>query len=290
MDKVGVSEGLNSNPDQPSPTSVLDARSEDSSCNEPETSGKTSKDWSKSCFSVSKFSLPGMYSVLIAFANLFCEAVSRSSAVEAVACSLSWDNASSEAQLLCTRRPSSLISDPDTDESESHVLVQNIMSYSRLGGAPPGMAFTGWRLPDYPLDPVLCNKILELREQSSYRRLLFDCVNAALVEIGENALLSAFPCSKAHSRTLRETSAPDLRVEVWSILKDWIYGARMFVVSKNGNAGVMLDRIVKQEVEGRGWVKTMITQVVDITEELEGGVMEELVEEAVLDFSARFQQ
>ncbi|GJM85529.1 hypothetical protein PR202_ga01987 [Eleusine coracana subsp. coracana] len=286
LDKLGVSEGPNSNPDQPSPTSVLDARSEDSSCNEPETSARTSKNASKSCFSVPKYLLLRMDSMPIVSANLFYEAVSRSSAVEAVACSLSWDNTSSEVQLLCTRRSRSLISDADTDESESHVLVQNIMSSSKLGGASPSMVFTGWHLPHYPLDPVLCNKILELREQSSYRRLMFDCVNAALAEIGENALLSAFPCSKAHSRTLRETSAP----EVWSVLKDWIYGARVFVVSKKGNAGVILNRIVKQEVEGRGWVKMMIAQVVDITEELEGGVMEELVEEAVLDFSACFQR
>jgi hypothetical protein len=229
-----------------------------------------------------------MVSILISSANLFCESVSRFSAVEAVACSLSWDSKTSESQLLCTRRPPSLISEADTDESESHVLVQNIMSSSGLGGAQSSMAFAGWHLSDHPLDPVLCNKILELQEHSSYRRLLFDCVNAALVEIGENTLLSALPCTKAHSRTLKDSSAPDLRVEVWSILKDWIYGARLFVVSKKGNAGILLDRIVKQEVEGRSWVKMMTAQVVDITEELEGGVMEELVEEAVLDFSACF--
>ncbi|TVU29266.1 hypothetical protein EJB05_20825 [Eragrostis curvula] len=261
LDKLGVNKCLNSNPDQPSPTSVLDAPSEDSSCNEPETSGRTSK-----------------------------KAISRSSAVEDVACSLSLDNTTSESELFCIRRPSSLISDAATDESESHVLVQNMMSSTGLSGVQSTMAFTGWHLSDYPLDPVLCNKILELREQSSYRRLLFDCVNVALVEIGENALLSSFPCSKAHSRTLRYVSAPDLRVEVWGILKDWIYGARMFVVNKKGNAGILWDRIVKQEVEGRGWVKMMIMQVVDITEELGEGVMEELVEEVVLDFSACFQQ
>ena len=61
------------------------------------------------------------------------------------------------------------------------------------------------------------------------------------------------------------------------------------MVSKRDNAGIILDRIVKQEVEARGWVKLMMAQVVDITEELEGGVMDELVEEAVLDFTVCFQ-
>ena len=77
---------------------------------------------------------------------------------------------------------------------------------------------------------------------------------------------------------------------VWSILKDWVYRARMFVVNRRDNAGIMLDRIVKQEVEGRGWGNSLMLQVVDITEHLEGGVMEELVEEAVLDFAVCSQR
>ncbi|RLM79191.1 uncharacterized protein C2845_PM12G20510 [Panicum miliaceum] len=260
LDKLGVNKGLNSNRDQPSPTSVLDAPSEDSSCNEPETSGRTSKN-----------------------------TISRSSAIETVARFLSWDDSASESQLLGTPRTTSLMSDVDDDESECHVLVQNIMSSAGLGSSQSSMVFTGWHLPDYPRDPVLCNKVSELKEQSSYRRLLFDCVNIALIEIGENALLSSFPWSKRHPRTWRNTSSPDLGVEVWSILKDWIYGAQMFVVSRRDNAGIMLDRIVKQEVEGRGWVNSVILQVVDITEHLEGGVMEELLEEAVLDFAVCFR-
>ncbi|XP_066318884.1 uncharacterized protein [Miscanthus floridulus] len=261
LDKLGVNKCLNSNRDQPSPTSVLDAPSEDSSCNEPETPGRTTSK----------------------------NAISRSSATETVARFLSWDDTASESQSLCNPRPSSLLPDVDDDESECHVLVQNIMSSAGLGTSQSCMVFTGWHLPDHPLDPVLYNKVSELQEKSSYRRLLFDCVNVALIEIGENTLLSAFPWSKRHSRTWRGTSSPDLGVEVWSILKDWIYGARMFVVSKRDNAGIILDRIVKQEVEARGWVKLMMAQVVDITEELEGGVMDELVEEAVLDFTVCFQ-
>ncbi|KAG2659855.1 uncharacterized protein LOC120708525 isoform X2 [Panicum virgatum] len=263
LDKLGVNKGLNSNRDQPSPTSVLDAPSEDSSCNEPEISGRTSKN-----------------------------TISRSSAIETVARFLSWDDSASESQLLCTPRTTSLMSDVDDDESECHVLVQNIMSSAGLGSSQSSMVFTGWHLPNYPRDPVLCDKVSELEEKSSYRRLLFDCVNIALIEIGENALLGSFPWSKRHwhSRTWRNTSSPDLGVEVWSILKDWIYGARMFVVSRRDNAGIMLDRIVKQEVEGRGWVNSLMLQVVDITEHLEGGVMEELVEEAVLDFAVCSQR
>ncbi|WVZ74591.1 hypothetical protein U9M48_022755 [Paspalum notatum var. saurae] len=260
LDKLGVNKGLNSKRDQPSPTSVLDAPSEDSSCNEPETSRRTTSK----------------------------NGISRSSAIKTVNRFLSWDDIASVSQSLRNPRLTSLLSDVDDDESECHVLVQNIMSSAGLSTSQSSMVFSGWHLPDHPLDPVLCNKVLELQEKSSYRKLLFDCVNVALVEIGENTLLSAFLRSKRHCRTWRDTSSPYLGVEVWNILKDWIYGAQMLMVSKKDNAGIMLDRLVKQEVEGRTWMNLFMSQVVDITEQLEGGVLEELVEEAVLDLAVCF--
>uniref|UniRef100_J3LET3 DUF4378 domain-containing protein n=1 Tax=Oryza brachyantha TaxID=4533 RepID=J3LET3_ORYBR len=262
LSKLGLNEGLNSTRDQPSPTSVLDAPSEDSSCNEPESSASTTSKNAK--------------------------AVSRSSAIDSVACSLSWDDTTSESPLPRTRGQSSFLPDADDEESECHILVQNIMSSAGLDDAQSSMIFIGWHLPDCPLDPVLFSKVLELREQSSYQRLLFDCVNVSLVEIGENTLLSTFPWSKAHSRTWGGATSA-LGIEVWSILKDWIYGTRMFVVNRRDNAGIMMDRIVKQEVEGTGWVKMVTTQFVGITEQIEAGVLDDLMGEAVLDFACACQ-
>jgi hypothetical protein len=60
----------------------------------------------------------------------------------------------------------------------------------------------------------------------------------------------------------------------------------MFVVSRRDNTGILTDRVVKQVVEGSGWVKMMLSQVVDITEQIEAGVLEALVAETVLDFAA----
>jgi hypothetical protein len=235
-------------------------------------------------FSISQF---GLYTDICLL--IVSETASRSSAIEDVACSLSWDDATSESPLAGISRPPYLHSDADDDESECHVLVQNIMASAGLDDddARSSMVFTGWHLLDCPLDPLLRKKLLELRERRSYRRLLVDCVNVALVEIGENALLlSAFAWSKARCRTWRrENSSPDFGVEVWSILKDWIHGARMFVVSKRDNTGIMMDKIVKQEVEGSVWVKMTLSQVVDITEQIQEGVLEELVADAVLDFA-----
>ena len=143
LDKLGVNKGLNSNRDQPSPTSVLDAPSEDSSCNEPEISGRTSKNTSKAIFPYHSSPLLNLVCVMITSADMSSEAVSRSSAIETVARFLSWDDSASESQLLCTPRTTSLMSDVDDDESECHVLVQNIMSSAGLGSSQSSMVMMG---------------------------------------------------------------------------------------------------------------------------------------------------
>jgi hypothetical protein len=52
-----------------------------------------------------------------------------------------------------------------------------------------GMVFTGWYLPDCPLDPALCDKLLDRKEEAaksrerrSNQKLLFDYANMTLVE------------------------------------------------------------------------------------------------------------
>ncbi|KAF8748085.1 hypothetical protein HU200_013064 [Digitaria exilis] len=115
------------------------------------------------------------------------------------------------------------------------------------------------------------------------------CINSNRDQPSPTSVLDA-PSEDSSCNEPETSGRTSKNTKVWSILKDWIYGARLFVVSRRDNSGIMLDRIVKQEVEGRGWVNSMMMQVVDITEHLEGGVMEELVEEAVLDFTVCFRR
>ncbi|XP_062226118.1 uncharacterized protein LOC133924546 [Phragmites australis] len=254
--------GLKGIRDEPSPTSVLDASFEDGNINEPESSR------SNTC-SNDRVAL-------------------RSTAIESVACSLSWEDMNSPSPLLGSTKLTPL-SNVD-DELECVAFVQKIVSSAGLDDPQLCMVFTGWYLPDCPLDPALCDKLLDRKEEAaksrerrSNQKLLFDCVNMSLIEIGQDALLCTYPWGQVRSMARKETLSQALGQEVPCHMRDWLYGLGKFVVNENNDAGTMLERIVQQEVEGRGWVKSMRWEVDGIAKQIEWEVFEELVKEAVDD-------
>lgn len=154
------------------------------------------------------------------------------------------------------------------------------------------MVFTGWYLPDSPLDPALRDKFLDRkeedaksRERRSNQKLVFDCVNMALVEIGLDALLYTYPWSRACFGTRKGTLSQTLGGEVWSLVRDWLYGAGSFAANKDDNAGTMLERIVQEEVEGRGWTKLLTSETDEITEQIACEVLEDLVTDSLEDLA-----
>uniref|UniRef100_A0A0A8Y7B9 DUF4378 domain-containing protein n=1 Tax=Arundo donax TaxID=35708 RepID=A0A0A8Y7B9_ARUDO len=253
--------GLKGFRDEPSPTSVLDASFEDSSINEPESSRSNTS-------STDRVAL-------------------RSTAIESVACSLSWEDMNSPSPLLGSTKITPL-SNIDDDELECVAFVQKIMSSAGLGNLQLSMVFTGWYLPDCPLDPALCDKLLDRKEEAaksrerrSNQKLLFDCVNMTLIEIGQDTLLCAYPWSMAWKETLTQALVED----VPCCMRDWLYGSGSFAVNENDNTGTILERIVQQEVEGRGWVKSMRWEADELTKQIGWEVLEELVKEAVDDLA-----
>uniref|UniRef100_A0A0A9CNK9 DUF4378 domain-containing protein n=1 Tax=Arundo donax TaxID=35708 RepID=A0A0A9CNK9_ARUDO len=265
LDGLRSGGGLKGFRDEPSPTSVLDTSFEDSSINEPESTR------SNAC-TTDRVAL-------------------RSTAIESVACSLSWEDMNSPSPLLGSTKITPL-SNIDDDELECVAFVQKIMSSAGLGNLQLSMVFTGWYLPDCPLDPALCDKLLDRKEEAaksrerrSNQKLLFDCVNMALIEIGQDTLLCAYPWSQARSMAWKETLIQALVEEVPRHMGDWLYGSGSFAVNQNDNAGTILERIVQQEVEGIGWVKSMRWEVDELTKQIAWEVLEELVKEAVDDLA-----
>ncbi|OEL37042.1 hypothetical protein BAE44_0001939, partial [Dichanthelium oligosanthes] len=250
---------LNGSRDEPSPTSVLDAPFEDSNINESESSR----------------------SITCATERIAL----RSDAIESVTRSLSWEDMSSPSPSFGMKKLTPL-SSVDNDELECVAFVQRIVSSAGLGDLQLGMVFTGWYLPDCPLDPALCDKLLDRKEEAaksrerrSNQRLLFDYVNMTLVEIGQDTLLCAYPSSQVRSMASKETLSLALVEEVPCHMRDWLYGSGKFAVNENDDAGTILERIMQQEVEGRGWVKSMRWELDEITEQIAREVLEELVEE-----------
>ncbi|TKW05329.1 hypothetical protein SEVIR_7G168600v4 [Setaria viridis] len=257
--------GLNGTRDEPSPTSVLDASFEDSNINESES----------------------LRSITCGNERIGL----RSDAIESVTRSLSWEDMSSPSPLLGMTKLTHL-SSGDNGELECVAFVQRIVSSSGLGDLQLGTVFTGWHLPDCPLDPALCDKLLDRKEEAaksrerrSNQKLLFDYVNMTLVEIGQDTLLRAYPWSQARSMAWKESLSLDLVEEIPHLMTDWLYGSGKFAVNENDDAGTILERIMQQEVEGRGWVKSMRWELDGITELIAGEVLEELVEETVDDLA-----
>jgi hypothetical protein len=178
------------------------------------------------------------------------------------------------------------------DELECVAFVQRIVSSAGLGDLQLGMVFTGWYLPDCPLDPALCDKLLDRKEEAaksrerrSNQKLLFDYANMTLVEIGQDTLLRAYPWSHVWSMARKETLSLGLVEVVPRHMRDWLNGSGKFAVNENEDAGTILDRIMEQEVEGRGWVKSMRSELDEITELIAGEALEELLEETVDDLA-----
>ncbi|GJN02401.1 hypothetical protein PR202_ga19747 [Eleusine coracana subsp. coracana] len=261
LDGLRSSGGLKDIRDEPSPTSVLDASFEDSNTNESESSR------SITC-SNGRVVLP--------------------STVELITRSLSWEDMSSPSPGSTKLAPPS---NEDDDELECVSFVQKILSSAGLDDLQLGMVFSRWYLPDCPLDPGLRDKLLDRKEEAaksrerrSNQKLLFDCVNMALIEIGEDALLCICHWSQERSTAWRETLSQVLG-EVPRHMRDWLYGSGKFVLNENDDAGTILERIVQQEVEGRGWMKSMRWELDEIITQIACEVLEELVEAAVDDLA-----
>ncbi|GJN27103.1 hypothetical protein PR202_gb15093 [Eleusine coracana subsp. coracana] len=261
LDGLRSSGGLKGIRDEPSPTSVLDASFEDSNTNESESSR------SITCSNGS---------------------VVLPSTVELITRSLSWEDMSSPSPGSTKLAPPS---NEDDDELECVSFVQKILSSAGLDDLQLGMVFSRWYLPDCPLDPGLRDKLLDRKEEAaksrerrSNQKLLFDCVNMALIEIGEDALLCICHWSQERSTARRENLSQVLG-EVPRHMRDWLYGSGKFVLNDNDDAGTILERIVQQEVEGRGWMKSMRWELDEITTQIACEVLEELVEAAVDDLA-----
>ncbi|XP_052152746.1 uncharacterized protein LOC127771003 isoform X1 [Oryza glaberrima] len=262
VDEVKSNGDLKSIHDETSPTSILDTVFEDSNSNEPESSRRTS------C--TERVAL-------------------RCPAIDSVARSFSWEDTNSGSPLLGGLKHSNVDdADYDYDELKCYSLVQEIVSSAGLCHLQLSMVFTGWYLPESPLDPALCDKFLDRkeedaksRERRSHQKLIFDCVNMALVEIGQDTLLCSYPWSRECLRTWREKLSETLGEEVWNIVSDWLYGDGSFAANKDDNAGIILERIMQEEVEGKGWIKLLTMETDEITEQIASEVLEDIVTDSV---------
>ncbi|KAL6902342.1 hypothetical protein ACP4OV_005218 [Aristida adscensionis] len=240
--------------DQPSPTSVLDAQFED--MNEKSSISSESAITAKQ------------------------EPLSRCLPIGSIARTLSWDDASQEASLCSTRG--------DSYEQEQYEFVEKILSSAGFCNEKSRDIFVRWHSLDCPLDPALLDQLLErkvedakCRERRSNQRLLIDSVNAALLDIGQSKLWGAYPCTGRHGNAQRVATCDVLvNDEVWRLVKSWLFDDERSIVYAGDNAGLAADWVVGMEIEGKGWPEMLRLEMDEISKEISGEVLSELVGEA----------
>ncbi|XP_059660218.1 uncharacterized protein LOC132306712 [Cornus florida] len=284
-----VTKPVAENQDQPSPNSVLEPPSEEddnttlaSSCNI-----KSDQQGAKLLGNPAKSNL-----------------IDKSPPIESIARTLSWDNSCVDTTTSYPLKSSLASQGVEEDEQELLFFVQTLLSAAGLDGDVQNeSSFFRWHSPESPLDLLLRDKYVDLheietmheakrRQWRSTRNLVFDCVNEALADItgygSETSLRAAMPYGRVHNRQSDDASPPTMVDLVWAQLKTWFSREASCVSGDYGDSNSLVaEMLVSKEVMGKGWAEHMRLEMGNVENEIGGKLLEELVHEAVIEFTGR---
>ncbi|KAH0455383.1 hypothetical protein IEQ34_015415 [Dendrobium chrysotoxum] len=251
-----IPEKRSENQDHPSPTSILDTPFKDETNENALNSSK-----------IARSDNP--------------QALSRSTPIESMARTLSWDDSCSGAIEL-----SRAFCKAGVDDPKELILVQNLLTTSGLYRNRLSTIFNGWHSPDIPLDPKLLDKLSDTKEEvvktgerSSNQKLIFDCVNHVLQEIGHSAEQGAYQSTKVCCVPEDETL---LAAQVWPVVKNRLSGGEKWTVGEAVNGSLVVDKLLGREVTGTGWSELLLSEIAVISKEIGEQVLDELIGEALL--------
>lgn len=230
--------------------------------------------------------------------------IDKSPPIESIARTLSWDDSCVETATSYPLRLTSVPTVAEEDKQDWLAFVQTLLSAAGFDGETRcnsrDSVFLRWQSPEAPLDPAFRDKYANVDDKEplheakrkqlrSTRKLVFDCVNTALADItgyGSDRSLS-ITCGGPHERLL-EGDSPLLVDCVWGRMKDWFSGEVRCAWEDCGDANsLVVDGVVRKEVVGKGWTELMRLEIDSIGKEIEGNLLEELVEEAVVVLTGR---
>ncbi|TKY52806.1 hypothetical protein E2542_SST24328 [Spatholobus suberectus] len=277
------------NPDQPSPISVLQPPFEDYNNN----ASHESLDYMKSGDLGSQVPLKS---------NL----IDKSPPIESIARTLSWDDSCAEVASPYPLKPQMVSSlDSKVEEQEWLLLVHKLLSAAGLDDQHEYDSFyTRWYSLESPLDPSLRDTYANLNEKEpqpmhegrrrkmrSNHKLVFDYVNAALLEIVGYGSEKCLKSSGSHCRVLVQEGAsasPLLVDHIVAQMKELIASGMRCEWEDGGDSNsLVVENVVRKEVVRIGWVELMELEIDILGKEIEGELIEELVENAVIDFTGR---
>ncbi|XP_021722119.1 uncharacterized protein LOC110689659 isoform X2 [Chenopodium quinoa] len=227
--------------------------------------------------------------------------IDKSPPIGSIARTLSWEESFAETSTNYPLSSPFVSPGAEDDEVEYLYLVQSLLTMAGLDDeGQVGSNLARWHSPDSPLDPLLRDKYIDLtakeplheakrRQLRSCRKLVFDCVNAALVDItgfGTTASHWGGSCVRPSHGCLESGTGTALADKVWSWMKELLPGEVKFLSVDCGDNHSLVERLVRKEVTGKGWNDQIRLQVDSIGKEIEGKLLEELVEESVVEWTS----
>lgn len=230
--------------------------------------------------------------------------IDKSPPIESIARTLSWDDSRAEVASPYPLNPSL---DTKVEDQDLPVFVEKLLSAAGLDDQVQSDSFySRWHSLESPLDPSLRDKYANLndkepqqplheakrRQRRSNQKLVFDCVNVALVEItgygSENYLMGRLR-SGGQRRLQVPEGAPPLLVDlIVAQMKDLVSSGMRSVWGDCGDSNsLVVESVVRKEVVGKEWVELMGLEMDILVKEVEGRLLEELVEDAVVDLTGR---
>ena len=223
--------------------------------------------------------------------------IDKSPHIESIARTLSWGDSCADVSSLHTK----------LEEQEWLLLVEKLLSAAGLDDQVQYDPFnTRWHSLESPLDPSLRDKYANLndkehqhlneakrRKMRSNQKLVFDCVNAAILEVngycGSEKYLKRRVQSGGHSMLpVQEGACPLFVDHIVAQMKELMASGVRCVWGDCGDCNsLVVKNVVKKEVVGIRWVELMGLEIDILGREIEGELIHELVENAVVDFTGR---
>lgn len=229
--------------------------------------------------------------------------IDKSPPIESIARTLSWDDSCFETSASYPITSPMACSNVEVEELDWLVFVRTILSAAGFDGeVQPDTFFSRWHSPESPLDPSLREKFANTndvkepmpeakrRRRRSERKLVFDCVNAALIEItgyGPNSGPIDWPGCEAPNGTLDQILSITVD-HVWARMTEW-FPDEVRCVSRGDGGGnsLVVERVVRNEVVGTGWIERFRLELHGLRKEIEWRLLDELVNEAVVELTGR---
>ncbi|XP_030549436.1 uncharacterized protein LOC115754534 [Rhodamnia argentea] len=222
--------------------------------------------------------------------------IDKSPPIGSIARSLSWGDYPERA-FLCLSKPSTTYSGSKEEEEDCFGFIEKLLTIPSLDGTGESYSHvSSWHSPHSPLDPSLREKYADVdndeplneakrRQRRSNRKLIYDCVNAAIVDIagfgpGE-CLVDRFCCGPGD--LLMEEKSSITADIIWSQIKEWFTKVRSVSGDDEDHNCAVVESAVKEEFVGKGRLGLFRLEVDNLGRDIEGALLEVLVAEALSD-------